>query len=327
MSQTALLSPCVKMTPSGSCRLARDGVYLFVGAGASVPLGFPSGGRLLKAFKIEIENACESYPKACRPSPREIDELRLLIASSSTSSIDDLLLEAHNRDLNGIVSFGRHFIDHRIITSEQRLVADQGPAFVSPWITKLLDYFTEGTANYEESYSRIRPLDASSPGIDVNTLNYDRVLEHSLMNWFLARYPASESEIRSAWMGPALVRHHHGSLGTLAERPFGEPRRNRDPILKFWFERSNKAERWDINNKLIKLRKNLVVLGFGYHDLIVTRFDRLDLEKRVYLTAFDGGHDKRVQRFLIQLGQPNAYRTTGEHCIMESIDQLITDPQ
>jgi|GEM_PF-3276589 len=315
------------MTPSGSCRLSRDGVYLFVGAGASVPLGFPSGGGLLNAYIKAIENACDSYPKACHPSPRELDEMRLLIAESGASSIDDLLKMAAARDLNGIVSFGRHFVDHWITTSEQRLLAEQGPAYVSPWVAKLLDYFTAGTANYEESYNRIRPLDASCPGIDVNTLNYDRVLEHSIMNWFLARYPGSESAIRLDWMGSALVRHHHGSLGTLAERPFGEPRRNGDPILKFWFEKSHKAESWDINNRLIQLRKNLVVLGFGYHDSIVSRFDRLDIEKRVYLTALDRKDERRAQEFLLQLGQRNAHQSTGKHCIMEAIDQLSADYQ
>ena len=120
-----------------------------------------------------------------------------------------------------------------------------------------------------------------------------------------------------------MVRHLHGSLGTLKERAFGAPLKAESSAIRFWFEKSSCPQSWSIQNRLIELRKNCVFLGFGFHEQITSRIAAPNRSVKFYVNDFKNSEKAKAKRFLSSLGIDHAVPTKDySH---EVIDALVED--
>jgi hypothetical protein len=159
--------------------------------------------------------------------------------------------------------------------------------------------------------------------VNFATLNYDRLLEISLLNYFVDRYPNAKDQIAQDFQTEGnLVQHQHGSLGSLQERPFGEVEIEQAPTLKFWFELSKDPQSWSILNSLSNARYHSVFIGFGFHQSIAKRFEFSSEKPRIYVTDFRNETGTKIADFLSTHDLENPNITTGDNCSIELIKRL-----
>jgi len=309
---------------TNAIRAAVSGAYFFVGAGAShrvcndpnAPADFPLGTGLLKDFLDSI--------KSDHHQDLPSEQKKWALENSIHTSIDSLLDDAWSMNYFKLIDAGREFVDNSIAKAEREVLDRCGDGMISPWLELLLDFMTEGETCYPEAYDQVKPYTANAPGLQFGTLNYDRVIEYSLLNYLKRKYPNAEATILEDLSRPcSLIHHHHGSLGTLAERPFGGSNQNQKASLEFWFEKKNKPRYWKIDNALRNSRDAWVVLGFGFHEQITSRFDFDGAAKQIYVTDFDDSIEPKLREFLKCHSQPKAIRSTGDDCCMELIAEWI----
>ncbi len=317
-----------------SMQASISGIHFFVGAGASHRISnqhdpdFPLGSNLFESFKSIITDA------ETLQLPGEQKSWALENFSKHTS-IDDFLKTAKDdekKDLINLVELGRKFVDQEISRCEYEVSEHfkrHNRKLIAPWIKSLLDFMTQDAENYEQAYEQIKSVNDkngdSYPALNFATLNYDRVIEFSLLNYFVDKYPSSEDQITLDSQN--LVQHHHGGLGTLQERPFGEMQIDRPPTLKFWFELSKDPQEWPIMNAMNNARFHSVFLGFGFHESITQRFGFNGKLPKSYISnaICDPLLEKKINIFLNTHGLENPIITTGSDCCLELIQRLVNE--
>jgi hypothetical protein len=305
-------------------QLVHDGAYFLIGAGASRHLtldtsrvDFPLGVDLLENFSMEIVNSERVYSE---PLPAE-QKFWFEKNKNSYNSIDSVLHAAHEEGFKEIIDIGRGFVDRFISEAEAKALKNRGQ-FVVPWVKRLLDFTTKDARCYEHARDRITPPYENSNELTFHTLNYDRVVEFSFLNYLIDRFRNERGEIEND-LDNEMVRHLHGSLGTLKERPFGEPLKAESSTIRFWFEKSSSPHSWSIQNRLIDLRKNCVFLGFGFHEQITSRIAVPNRPVKFYVNDFKGSEKSKVKKFLSSLRACAAVPTKDySH---EVIDALVAD--
>lgn len=305
-------------------QLAHDGAYFLIGAGASRHLtldtsrvDFPLGVDLLENFSMEIANSESAHSE---PLPAK-QKVWFEKNKNSHNSIDSVLHAADEEDFKEIIDIGRVFVDRSISEAEAKALKNRGQ-FVVPWVKRLLDFSTKDARCYEQARDRIRPPYENSNELTFHTLNYDRVVEFSFLNYLGDRFPNERGKIEND-LENEMVRHLHGSLGTLKERAFGEPLKAESSAIRFWFEKSSSPQSWSIQNRLIELRKNCVFLGFGFHEQITSRIAALNRSVKFYFNDFKSSEKAKVKKFLSSMRSCPAVPTKDySH---EVIDTLVED--
>ena len=131
------------------------------------------------------------------------------------------------------------------------------------------------------------------PPLSVVTLNYDRSLEY-----FLARnveincQDHLEEHARQKVQRLRIV-HAHGSLGDIATVPYGSVNENAESVheatrrIKIISDRMEDTEDFQKAQETIVDARNIVFLGFGYHDRTLSALlDKSNLQtKRVFGTV------------------------------------------
>jgi hypothetical protein len=153
---------------------------LVLGAGASIPYGFPSGVAMLREAKQLTREAIRSHI----PNVLHADQEPLLLealADTQEESLDSMLetQPAH------IQAAGKRLIAREILTADSNM---RGPP-TRDWFSYLFSRMTEGitgqgAAGLEKFFNR--------NSIAFVTYNYDRLVEHKLMAGLRARYGAEE---------------------------------------------------------------------------------------------------------------------------------------
>lgn len=308
-------------------QLICDGAYFLIGAGSSRhvstayggPPDFPLGKDLLHEFIARLSDPLrpgyKSLPAGQRNWARD-GERRF-------SSIDEFLHQARDEEYNELIECGRTFVDRRIHKAEADAKFRHGN-FVVPWVERLMNFVTHGVKSYEESRDRIRPPYQNSRELTFHTLNYDRVVEFSLLNYLSRRFPDRKNRLKILCdIDNEGVRHLHGGLGTLNERPFGEPAKDDKSMVKFWFEKSDKEEYWRIQNTVMKLRSKWIFLGFGFHQQIISRISTADPAVHFYATAARDTDLKNFSDFCKCKNIINHQSRKGNDCCASLIDSLI----
>jgi hypothetical protein len=270
-------------------QLRQTGVSFFLGAGASMDMGFPSGAGLKQRLSGDLRQPHESElgRVMLRALPRQREKIRAFghdLGVSEESSIDGFLDRRRE-----YLDVARPAVGACILEAERNALAKDITRY---WLYRFLDRLFEGV-------KRPRDLDRYYPGgtsfeflhgLAINTLNYDRLVEWTLKTWIQTRFPKLDL-VAGNYHGSlnpdgGIVRHQHGSLGPLFDTPscrglpFGAER-PADPQqllelasrLRFWFEiEENTAGAFSITNRIVELRGVHVVTGFGYHKLISGRF-------------------------------------------------------
>jgi hypothetical protein len=318
------------LTPSIHASIS--GIHFFVGAGSSHRFSkqddydFPLGSCLFEKFKSLVKS----------PDPHQLPNEQKSWAIKNFAkheSIDAFLGMAYCLGYCDLVTLGKKFVDREIIGCEQKVAKyfeDRSELLILPWIERFLDFMIQDIHCYEAAYRRLKWVEdnnkPSYPAINFATLNYDRLIEVSLRNYFARKYPDAIDQITKDFETPGnLVQHHHGSLGSLQERPFGDVKENPSPTLKFLFEYPKKPQQWLIMNAMSNARNHGVFVGFGFHQSIVTRFDFQGSKPKIYISDFGNKLEDEIETFLSthELDAPTV--TSGDTCCVELIEKLINE--
>ena len=318
--------------PAPSIQASISGVYFFVGAGSSHRFSgqedydFPLGSCLFEGFKSHVSGAAPHQ----LPSEQKSWAIENF---NKHESIDDFLDVAYGLGHCDLVTLGKKFVDREIIGCEQKVAkyfTDRSEFVILPWIERFLDFMIQDAHCYEVAYRRLKSVEdnniSSYPAVNFATLNYDRLIEVSLKNYFARKYPDAIDQITKDFetLGN-LVQHHHGSLGSLHERPFGEAQVDRSPTLRFWFEPSEDSRKWPLMNTMINERRHSAFLGFGFHQCIATRFDFQGGNPKIYITVFDIELESEIDKFLSTHKLDTPTVTNGTDCCVQLIQEIIND--
>ncbi len=131
------------------------------------------------------------------------------------------------------------------------------------------------------------------PPFSVVTLNYDRSLEYFLARNVEINCPDHLEEHGSQKVQRLRIIHPHGSLGDIATVPYGSVNNNAESVreatrrIKINSDRMEDAEDFQKAQETIADARNIVFLGFGYHERTLSALlDKANLQtKRVFGTA------------------------------------------
>jgi hypothetical protein len=261
----------------------KTGTVLVLGAGASKPYGFPTGGELLQAFCSGISSAgYDILRDACEhwgTDPRLVDTLRRELPRSNAMSID-AFLERRPK----LLAIGKLAIAYILIGSEREDRLSKPPNGESHWYKYLLSKLTS-----EPGLERFKDNKLS-----IITFNYDRSIEHFLFTSLQSMYDASDQQCREAVEAIPII-HVHGQLGRLPwqagktedTRPYEPPPQDLNGTvvhtvraargIRVVSESEGTSEEFDRARRYLCDAKKIVFLGFAYHE---QNLRRLGLSER-----------------------------------------------
>lgn len=268
---------------------------LILGAGASVPFGYPTGAELRQQI---IQRVGTNY------NDPKYDELLERFRWSLISSIDAFLAEKENRHLQDI---GRVAIVAALVQAEQRAQKED-------WYEQLFN-----AIRGRKSKERPHPL-------RIVTFNYDRSLEHFLFQAFKNAYRLSVSEAREMFKESIDIIHVYGDIGALPEldpeepsaRSYGTQVKHADYIAAS--KRIHIVERADQSADFLMAREKIAtatflgILGFGYDQTNVENLNlpKIANEKRTFSTGFNLGYGMRAWIREVGLGDVFIGRETDD---------------
>lgn len=263
------------------------GVSLFLGAGASCDYGFPTGRQLMQDVAETLTN----------PKKNEIGDYLYKFSNHKAETLLEVGKDLQNAIQQRAFDSIDAFLDQRHHQSKETLevcrqavwciiLGYERSAQLYPekdWMLEFFKvFFHEAKTAYGAREVWNPVVDSPRVGISIYTLNYDRLFEWKLFSYLKGRFGDSEEVAQHLAAIEGLVTHSHGSLGQITSGPclpFGGPIPETQEAflevsqkLKFWFEASSNHWTWNIS-KLFSFRETLLILGYGYHPSINSRFD------------------------------------------------------
>ncbi len=198
---------------------------LVLGAGASIPFGFPSGCDLvdiictqLLSHSFQAKNRVEKLliDKWSR-SFRILDEI---YGAKTLSTFADRLLHSGETSVDAFLeSQGQEFMEigKAVIAASLLPCEHQKTLFMHFVDTRRLPGKNEGLNNwYQYLWSELNaPFELFGKNLSVVTFNYDRSLEHYLFTALRNKYPDKNNEEYAEAMRTIPIIHVHGKLGFL----------------------------------------------------------------------------------------------------------------
>lgn len=229
-----------------------------LGAGASMPYGFPSGMGLVKSIIDSLRTVrpdLRSKESFNHPLPRIlikgmpftlIDGFRNDLNRSQSYSIDAFL-----NNWPKYVGIGKMCIAYHLLEAEQKCLKEK--KLTGDW--------------YQHFWSKIYPIDSDKYSFSFYTFNYDRSLRYFFHGASKSMFQDSDKSIKLLKSIP--IHHLHGNLGMIG---FGEldmvsdfeSLRMVSENLKIIFEVDDMAIFNQLQDEL-KECNNIVFLGFGFH--------------------------------------------------------------
>lgn len=268
--------------------ITEDTVFI-LGAGASVPYGYPTGLQLRKQI---IENLDINLKKTDIDLPNALlRQLLLQERTEESKELKDNLLESRRSSIDlflenrpGFCNIGKLAIACGIIEFEQ---SNKGPW---DWFEHLHDSELANNRRSLQSY-------CTESNVNFITFNYDRHLEHSLISSLTSTYGANEEECAELIKENFEIVHVHGKLDDLPwesdnGRSYGYKPSSLDELKEsasgIEIIHENVEERYfGKARELIEDAKLIVFLGLNLHNQI--NLDRLNIKnniegKRIYAT-------------------------------------------
>jgi len=251
--------------------MIRRHTAFIMGAGTSVPYGFPSGEGLMRiAQSLSLEGLKQ---KLYAPDLREV-ALHDALQSSYDPSLDALLELRED-----ITPVGKRLMASLLLEIEFN--SRERPLPDDHWLSLFFQELTAGTRSLE---------DFAGNQITVITYNYDRLLEFRLSRALRAHYGRAEEECIAVLKKIPII-HLHGDLGPLpgfaaqGTVPFGpqpdDEQRHFNRCIDRAAERivvvheaKDETEDFERARHAVSHAELVVLLGFGYG---TTNIDRLRL--------------------------------------------------
>jgi len=238
---------------------------LILGAGASVPYGFPSGYELLKQViartDLDRQHHYADYFGWMGFTKADARDFREALLKSGKTSVDAFL--EHRPEF---VSFGKAAIAATLICFE-----DEQALFER-----------NGTSWYEYLFNQLNTKfhDFNKNKLAVLTFNYDRSLEHYLFSALRHSYGKPDQECLEALRSIPII-HLHGDLGALhvgdqTGRPYStnltpEALQVATKGIKVIHESIDNEPQFSTAHDLLAKSEHVCFLGFGYLPLNLQR--------------------------------------------------------
>jgi len=257
---------------------------LILGAGASMPYGFPSNLELMNKILDELKP--DAFHKLSRQiidlgiSPDVIEKFINSLSLAGRLSVDAFL--EHRREF---LEIGRLAITLTLIKHEK-----ESRSFAKN---------IRGNSWYEYLWNK---LDAPFEDFDKNqlsiiTFNYDRSIEHYLITAMTKLYRKSVKAC-SEKLNKISIIHVHGKLGSLPWQE-GEAKRrystqhNGDIVkvskqIRVIAEKEDSSREFNKAYKIMNSASKIYFLGFGYHPTNLRRLRVMELDKKRPPRTFQG---------------------------------------
>jgi hypothetical protein len=262
---------------------------LILGAGASIPFGFPSGLQLKAEICRAIDEKGEIFEDLkLFTDPDQVRDFYNNLLLSSEMSIDAFL--EHNPDYFKI---GRRAIANVLLRKEKHAELYEN------WIDKWLDPANKDRHWYQLLFSKLNtPFeDFEGNNLKVITFNYDRSLEYFLWKSMKAKYSKQNEVAVLEKLRKIPILHVYGKLGSLPKYDtegfmvpydlFGKIRREEEDEYSwrnYVYQASckiitihNKEQEEELKGiiekaqKFLRSAQRIYFLGFGYDKINMER--------------------------------------------------------
>jgi len=267
-----------------------DPTVLVLGAGASMPYGFPSGLQLMNTIITRLDsNSPDNFIKSLKEFNIAEDEIRTFrydLITSNAFSVD-AFLEYRREFLN----LGKLAITLTLIPLEEEY--------------NLYNITNRGESWYAYLFNKLdAPFDAFSENkLSIITFNYDRSLEHCLFKSMRSKYKKSDEECAEKLSKLPII-HVHGRLGTLPwQDEKGRAYSPRVDLLKLEeikniseqiiviSEAEDTSSEFGAAFNLMKSANRIYFLGFGYHEMNLVRLKINELKFQTFSgTGYEMGN-------------------------------------
>jgi hypothetical protein len=305
---------------------------LVLGAGASIPYGFPSGLELKRMIVDEVRRPIGGLADSKRFWPFKSWEERKQfaddLAESGSTSIDRFLEHRDDRYLE----IGKVLIARALIQKERtsrlywRTSSPSHLPLERDWYCYLLSNLLSGWS----STPKPDTAEPSQPNsLTVVTLNYDRSLEHYLHNSLQRGLGWSLAEV-TKWLEGVTFIHPYGTLGKLPWQGFShaetrEYENTRDPGIErkaanqlriLSKEREVSELGFEEAYAVLKKAHRVIVLGFGFDFDNVERLKLRDIRPpEAVASAFGMTHNVRGQAQFLLGDHPWKIGQEDEDCL------------
>lgn len=238
---------------------------LILGAGASLPYGYPNGSDLVTAILQNISGKTHNdlLHDGLHFDRTHLDTFYHQLSTSAITTIDEFLLHhPEHRDL------GRLLIALCLIPQE----------------TPSLLWQDTGTPNANWYKHCLFPAiktdslsDFHNNQLSIITYNYDRSLEQFLLQSLTSTYIIEGDDTPvQVQLNQIPIIHLHGHLNSLSERPYGTARLDAAILqqaaskIEIIHEVDHNNDRFNQARQLLDHAQRIYFIGFGYHRLNLT---------------------------------------------------------
>ncbi|KAB1087874.1 hypothetical protein F4V91_16415 [Neorhizobium galegae] len=316
-----------------------DKTVFIVGAGASAEFNLPVGSALMEQikqnskFRFEFgemkEGVHEIFHVLTRrfKEPAEVNAHLKAMAEISRSidlagSIDEFINRHYDDQL--IAEAGKLQIAHAISKAERESLLAPHKNSDEPilwdnvsttWIKTFTQMLFEGVRNEH--------VEMVGKNITIVCFNYDRCIEHYLTEAIVKTFRGVDRQTARKIVEQMKIIHPYGSLGTLADHPFGAPYtgetlRSMSDNIVTWSESVESARKAAIEKAMLSA-STLVFLGFAFAPqnmnlLTATqiRDSRTSLEVFATGYGYDNVIDDRLKNKILNLYSVSGTATSEE---------------
>lgn len=294
--------------------MIKNKTVFVLGAGASIPYGFPSGLQLKDDIYHMLKNPGGMLHEVLAElgqKKREVESFNNDLARSPDYSVDAFL--EHRPDY---LDIGKTAIAAALLPQETT------HRLFEAWIMKRRNKDDGSEKNWYQYL--FHQLDTTFDNFDKNqiafiTFNYDRSLEQYLYTSLRSKYKKKSEDECAEKINQIPIIHIYGTLGYLPWQKKDEAGIPYDSItlgiiiikrhikqavksIKIIHEESPKTEEFRQAHELLRQARRIYFLGFGFNDINVKRLVPEDVRKKAILRGTAYGLSPHQRRKIHNLG-------------------------